>query len=73
MPLFEKAGKKQEMKRCFLKSQHYTFDTARTKRRHKYIHMLSVCGCTYFYSRKNMRFYAERLTIQKITFVDEKI
>lgn len=61
------------MKRAFLKSQHYTFNTTRTKLCHKYIHMLSVCGSAYFYSRKNMRFYAERLTIQKITFVDEKI
>lgn len=61
------------MKRGFSKSQHYTFNIARTTPCHKYIHMLSVCGYAYFYSWKNMRFYAERLTIQKITFVDEKI
>lgn len=61
------------MKRRFLKAQRYTFNTTRTKLCHKYIHMLSVCGYAYFYSRKNMWFYAERLTIQKITFVDETI
>lgn len=61
------------MKIGTFKSRDYPFNTAGTKWCHKYIHMLSVCGYAYYYSRKNMRFYTERLTIQKITFVDEKI
>jgi cbb3-type cytochrome oxidase subunit 3 len=37
--------------------------------------MLSVCGYAYFYSKKNKKHAASAriLTIQKITFVDEKI